>query len=308
MIRFDRFMNAALYHPERGYYTARIKGVGSRGDFTTTPQLSDTLARAIAAAFCASDCRHLIEVGPGTGLLTKQVWLNLPFLTKRRTQQHLVEVSPPLRNLQKENAPKATHHETIQAALQASGGKAFIYSNELVDAFPARIFRKEKTGWSELHLAGKQPQLKEHFLPVESLPDSKLFAEEHPLHQRVEIHQSYHEWLQRWLPHLTQGQILTIDYTAPSPRLLSGTLRGYFLQDRLTGGNLYQNAGHIDLTADVSFDDLENWGMQLGLQTTSRQTQEQFLSPFATKSQSDQFLTDPQGAGSAFTVLLQHLS
>lgn len=305
MTRFDRFMQAALYHPQRGYYTSRIKAVGTRGDFTTTPQLSDILAKAIAKTFQESSLRHLIEVGPGTGLLAKQIWQHLPFLTKRKTQQHLVEISPPLRKLQLQNAPKAQHHSTIQAALEATNGEAFIYSNELVDAFPVRIFRKESPGWSELHLAGSHPHLEEHFLPAEQLPDSLLFQGDFPHHQRIEVHESYHQWLQSWRAKLTRGQILTIDYIAPSPRLLSGSLRGYFLQDRLTGPNLYQNAGHIDLTADVHFNDLEHWSQQLELHTTSRVTQRDFLHSFSKKSQKDNYLTDPDGAGSAFEVLLQ---
>ena len=306
MTRFDHFMQVALYHPERGYYTSRIKSVGTRGDFTTTPQLSDVLARAIADTFLQSGLRHLIEVGPGTGLLAQQVRKNLPFLAKRRTQQHLVEISPPLRALQQKKNPKAHHHETIQGALASAKGKAFIYSNELVDAFPARIFRKEQSGWSELHLAGKQPSLQEEFLPTAELPNSLLFEKEHPLHQRIEVHESYHQWLQTWLPDLTQGQLLTIDYTAPDPRLLSGTLRGYFLQDRLPGPNLYQNAGHIDLTTDVHFDDLEHWSQPLGLKTLTRTTQREFLKPFSKASPSDAYLTDPDGAGQAFEVLLQN--
>jgi SAM-dependent MidA family methyltransferase len=34
-IPFDRFMEAALYHPDLGYYAKRIRTVGARGDFTT---------------------------------------------------------------------------------------------------------------------------------------------------------------------------------------------------------------------------------------------------------------------------------
>ncbi len=305
MTRFDRFMATALYHPERGYYTSRIKSVGTRGDFTTTPQVSDTLAKAIANRFRQSGFRHLIEVGPGTGLLAQQVRQQLPFLTRQRTQQHLVEVSSPLRSLQKKNNPKARHHDSMASALAATQGEAFIYSNELVDAFPVRIFRKEENGWSELHLAGAQPNLSEHFLPAESLPQSSLFEENYPLHQRVEIHESYHHWLSHWLPSLHRGQVLTIDYVAPSQRLLGGTLRGYFLQERLTGSNLYQNAGHTDLTADVSFNDLERWSQALGLQTVLRQSQRDFLSPFSTDSARDRFLTDGEGAGTAFEVLIQ---
>ncbi|GHC67294.1 SAM-dependent methyltransferase [Roseibacillus persicicus] len=304
MIRFDRFMHAALYHPERGYYTSRIKSVGSRGDFTTTPQLSRALGRAIASLFQQSGCRNLVEVGPGTGLLAQTVRQALPPLTRLRIKQHLVEISPTLRKLQKAAVPKAQHHSTIQDALAACRGHAFIYSNELVDAFPVRIFRKESEGYTELYLSGKQQTLSEQFRAVEELPDSTQFKRNYPRQQRLEVHESYHQWLQDWLPSWEKGQILTIDYTIRQ-RQIAGSLRGYFLQDRLTRDNLYQNAGHVDLTTDVDFADLEYWGESLGLETQFLKTQSEFLQPFASGSQEDRFLLDPNGAGSAFQVLLQ---
>ena len=39
LIRFDRFMENALYGP-RGYYTSQRPILGVRGDFTTTPKLT----------------------------------------------------------------------------------------------------------------------------------------------------------------------------------------------------------------------------------------------------------------------------
>ena len=305
MIRFDRFMEAALYHPERGYYTSRIKSVGSRGDFTTTPQLSDSLAKAIALAFRQSGFKNLIEVGPGTGQLASQIYRNLPFLTKRRTQHHLVEISPILRKQQKDTFPKAQHHDDIASALAACQGEAFIYSNELVDAFPVRIFRKEESNWSELHLSGKAPQVSEAFQTTEQLPSSQLFKKNHSSSQRIEIHESYHLWLKSWLPLFKKGQVLTVDYTVPQPPPRHGTLRGYFLQDRLTGTNLYQNAGHIDLTADVHFPDLIDWSESLGLKTLCHQSQRDFLLPHCGSSRTEQYLINPEGAGLAFEVLLQ---
>ncbi len=305
-VRFDRFMQAALYDPERGYYTSRIQSVGSRGDFTTTPQLSQSLAKAIAQCYLASGSRHLIEVGPGTGVLARSIWKHLPFLAKRRTEHHLVEVSEPLRKHQKREVPHAHLHCDIKQALASAKGDAFVYSNELVDAFPVRIFRREVEGWTELFLTGKAGALKESFRPTSELPDSLLFeAEEHSVQQRVEIHESYHHWLQEWLPLLIKGQFLTIDYVAPALRPLGGTLRGYFLHNCITRGDLYQNAGHLDLTTDVHFDDLERWGQPLGLETLSRQRQNQFLAPYVNLSPSDQFVTNPEGAGEAFEVLLQ---
>lgn len=38
-VRFDHFMEAALYDPGHGYYTSRIRTVGTRGDFSTTATL-----------------------------------------------------------------------------------------------------------------------------------------------------------------------------------------------------------------------------------------------------------------------------
>ena len=305
MHRFDRFMETALYHPERGYYTARIKGIGNRGDFTTTPQLSSSLAKAIAQTFLDSGLTHLIEVGPGTGTLAATVRKHLPILARMRTRQHLVEVSPFLRTQQVSANPKAQHHHSLAEALAQAKGKAFIYSNELVDAFPVRIFRKEKQGFSELFLERTQGHLQEHFLPADELPDSLLFQQDLPSGQRIEVHQSYQHWLEQNLAPFVEGQILTIDYTLPQPLPLTGTLRGYFLQSRLTGGNIYQNAGHIDLTADVFFEDLKHWGQQLGLRSISLTSQADFLSPHTDDSTQDQFLTDPEGAGTAFQVLLQ---
>jgi SAM-dependent MidA family methyltransferase len=45
---FERFMREALYHPEFGYYTARIRDVGARGDFSTFATLGNSLAQFLA--------------------------------------------------------------------------------------------------------------------------------------------------------------------------------------------------------------------------------------------------------------------
>ena len=64
--------------------------------------------------------------------------------------------------------------------------------------------------------------------------------------------------------------------------------------------------GHQDLTADVNFDDLVRWGEQLGLETVSLDTQAEFLDLDPdTLGPEDRFLTDPDGAGGAFKVLVQ---
>ena len=57
--------------------------------------------------------------------------------------------------------------------------------------------------------------------------------------------------------------MLTIDYGNTAEALYhrqpAGSLRGYFLQQRLEGLAIYQHPGLQDLTADVNFTDLIEW-------------------------------------------------
>jgi len=306
-LRFDRFMERALHDPERGYYARRIRGVGRSGDFTTAPMLSPSLARAIAdwanQAMMETGCRDLIEAGPGEGKLAAEVLRALPLARRWRTRLHLVERSQPLREKQQALlGRKARWHETLEAALDACGGRACLFSNELIDAFPVRRFRREPEGWSELFLSPGDPAL-EVWQPAVELPSSGQFSDPHPVGQTIEVHDSVRQWFEGWLPHWQRGAMLTLDYGSETEGLYhrrpKGTLRGYFLQQRMEGPALYQNPGRQDLTADVDFRDLAAWA-----RGESRfLSQREFLLPHADpQNAADATLLDPSGAGEAFRV------
>jgi SAM-dependent MidA family methyltransferase len=311
-IPFERFMTQALHDPERGYYARRISGVGRRGDFTTAPMLSAAPARAIATwatmALKETGCRDLIEIGPGEGTLAAGVLRNLPWKARWKTRLHLVETSLPLAVRQRELlGPRASYHTQIQDALKACGGKAVIYSNELVDAFPVRRFQKTPEGWRELAVHfDEQKRATESLLPPAPLPDSAGFLAGHPLGQWIEVHDSYRRFLTDWLPSWKAGRLLTIDYGATAGDLYhrqpGGSIRGYLHQQRLEGPAIYQNPGHQDLTADVNFTDLMHWSQPWIC--------EQRLTCFgeflqAAQTSDDPLLTDPRGASEAFLVLDQ---
>jgi SAM-dependent MidA family methyltransferase len=308
-LRFDRFMERALHDPERGYYARRIRGVGRSGDFTTAPMLSKSLARAIATwanrSMAETGCRDLIEAGPGEGKLAAEVLRALPFARRWRTRLHLVERSRPLREKQQALlGRKARWHETLEAALDACAGHACLFSNELIDAFPVRRFRREAEGWSELFLSpGDSPV--ELWQTAQDLPPSGQFSAPHRPGQIIEVHDSVRQWLDGWLPHWQGGAMLTIDYGGENGDLYHrrphGTLRGYFLQQRLEGPALYQYPGRRDLTADVDFHDLARWTNDTG--ESRFQSQREFLLPHADPNDpADAALLDPAGAGEAFRV------
>jgi SAM-dependent MidA family methyltransferase len=314
-ISFEDFMQRALHDPRGGYYARNIRGVGGRADFTTVPMVSHSLARAIAswaiAAMRESGCRNLIEIGPGEGLLAAGVLANLPWLIRRRTALHLVERSAPL--IEKQRAQlgeRCQWHDSLGAALQACGGSGIIYSNEVVDAFPVRLFEKCPEGWREIGLRrGSLGRYVEAQLPLASLPPSSHFEREFAHGQRVEVHASYRSWLGDWMPLWKAGRMLTIDYGATVDQLYqrqpNGSLRAYWFHQRLTGEAIYQNPGHQDITADVNFTDLIRWS-EPWTHSSKLMPLAEFLHGFASPDDPiDRALLDPNGAGNAFLVLDQ---
>ena len=314
-IRFDEFMRRALHDPEHGYYARRISGIGRRGDFTTAPMLSAATARAIAAwaarALKETGCRDLIEIGPGDGTLAAAVLDHLPRLTRWRTRLHLVETSAPLTALQQQRlGRRARWHATPAAALAACRGRAVIFSNELVDAFPVRRFQRTPDGWRELALAMDAPgKSREVLLPPGPLPASSAFQPNYPIGQWVEVHDSYRAWLEQWLPAWQAGRLLTIDYGSTADLLYHrrprGTLRAYLHHQRLEGPAVYDHPGRQDLTADVNFTDLMDWTRARTTATTLRPFHEFLAATADPADPTDQALLAAHGAGGAFLVLDQ---
>jgi SAM-dependent MidA family methyltransferase len=313
LITIEEFMRRALHDPRRGYYARRIHGIGRRGDFTTAPMIGGSLARAVAgwaaAALRETGCRDLVEIGPGEGVLAAAVWKHLPWSLRWTTRLHLVESSVALRGVQQARlGRRARWHGHPSAALAACAGRAVVFSNELVDAFPARVFEKSATGWHELGVVMDDAgRVAERLLESGGLPPSSSFDVDHPPGQRVEVHDSYRRWLGEWLPDWRAGRMLTIDYGNHAGALYHrrprGTLRGYLLQQRLDGPAIYQNPGRQDLTADVNFTDLIAWSGKRA-RTRCLQTMGDFIKDCVTDDDAA-ILTDPAGAGGAFLVLDQ---
>jgi SAM-dependent MidA family methyltransferase len=273
-IPFDAFMGIALHHPQDGYYTRNVRTIGSRGDFTTVPQLTPALGEAIGQWLQGEAERrgwkrfNVIECGPGSGALASAVIKSFGWLGKRKVDLHLVETSKPLRAEQQKRV-RGTWHSTIEEALAAGEGRALVYHNEFFDAFPCRVFRKESNGWAELHLTVIDGKRQEYFLPpTRPLPTATVFAREWTTGQRVEVFESVREWMHGMAASWTSGAMLVVDYGGTTEEIYhrrpGGTLRAYRGQQRLTGNEIYEMPGRQDITADVNFDDLSMWAREFG--------------------------------------------
>ena len=202
---------------------------------------------------------------------------------------------------------------SISDALDQLEGRALIFSNELVDAFPCRLFQKTGRMWRKLGVQfDAEAGLTE--VMMESVHDDPWFFQfDHlPEGQRVERIDSFQSWLKGWGASWKEGSLLTIDYGDTAGRLYErkpqGSLRAYWRHQRLTGRNLYARFGKQDLTSDVNFSDLIQWGKDLNWKHHPLMTQREFVKSWIPQDKFDALsgrFTQSGEAGDAFKVLEQ---
>ncbi len=319
VIPFERFMREALYHPEFGYYARNIRTVGRRGDFATSATLGEGLGGALAMWIHANKISagwrwHVIEAGAGTGELARTILRNLGPWRRLGLTYHIVESSPVLRAEQRERLPQypVRWHDSMTGALTACSGRAVIVSNELIDAFPCRIFERRGDDWLEVGVQITGDRIAE-ILIATHLPASSAFSVPAAEGQRIEVQVSVAEWLASWSGAVKSAKLLTVDYGAEVRELFHrrprGTVRAFFHHQRFEGLEIYRRFGRQDLTCDVNFSDLIAWGECLGWTTDRLHTQSEFLARHGRTRRGlphDAALADISGAGSAFKVLIQH--
>jgi SAM-dependent MidA family methyltransferase len=160
-LSFEHYMDAALYAPGLGYYSAGAHKFGDGGDFTTAPEIS-SLFGACVARQCAEVLRALgsatiLEIGAGTGQLAVDVLTRLDSLDCLPARYLILDVSADLRDRQRrliqERLPQCAARVTW---LDAPPDRAFdgvILANEVLDALPVARFRWHESGCEELGVA-----------------------------------------------------------------------------------------------------------------------------------------------------------
>lgn len=320
-LSLERFMEIALYDSESGYYSASIQNVGARGDFSTSATLSPLLGRAIVGEW-EKACREfgkklpMVEVGAGNASLALSVQDALGFWRRLSTRYHIVETSSKLRALQHlALGNRADIHDDMKHALKECDGRAFIFSNELVDAFSARVFEQTEEGWQEVGLVVRDGKLMEECRKVDRLPESVAFDYTGPVGQRIEVHESYARWFGSWLTSWNAGVMTVIDYGAEFESLYyrkpKGTLRGYLHHALLEGMELYRHAGRCDVTCDVNFSDLLSLSRRCLGDKVELLSQRDYLLPWVRsgkggeKEADEAYLISENGPGDHFKVLVQ---
>ncbi len=139
-----------------GHYYASHDPFGAKGDFITSPEISQMFGELIGIWFAdlwrrsEAPVVHYVELGPGRGTLAADA-LRAISAQGLKPQVHFVETSPVLRQLQYQRVPDATWHTTIETL--PSDAPMIIIANEFFDALPYRQFIKTYFGWRERMVA-----------------------------------------------------------------------------------------------------------------------------------------------------------
>ena len=143
------YMADCLLHPEHGYYATRDP-LGTAGDFTTAPEVSQIFGELIGAALAAwwdtagrPDAPMLVELGPGRGTLASDA-LRVMRQAVPGLSVHLVEASPVLQGVQRRAVPDAVHHVRLEDVPE---GPILLIGNEFVDVLPIRAFQRDGDAW-----------------------------------------------------------------------------------------------------------------------------------------------------------------
>jgi SAM-dependent MidA family methyltransferase len=257
-IPFRRFMEAALYHPERGYYRRPRDPFGKHGDFFTAEQIQPVFGILIAARI--RQLHHemgepreftVVELGAGRGEMAEAFseWRYVPVdLDSGELPERFVGV---------------------------------VFSNEFFDALPVDVavwsggvFRERRVAWD----GGRFCWRTGGPVPVEA---GQYLRECFPAPEEGRWYEAGLDaarWMERIAGALEDGYALTIDYgytRAESIRFPAGTLMGY--RRHTAREDVLEDPGERDITAHVNFTALQERGAARGLRTERFETLAQTL-------------------------------
>ena len=257
-IPFRRFMEAALYHPERGYYRRPRDPFGKHGDFFTAEQIQPVFGILIAARIRQlhremGEPREftVVELGAGRGEMAEALseWRYVPVdLDSGELPESLVGV---------------------------------VFSNEFFDALPVDVavwsggaFREQLVAFDDGRFCWRTGG------PVRE-EAGRYLHECFPAPEEGRWYEASLDaalWMERIAGSLKDGYALTIDYgytRAESIRFPAGTLMGY--RRHTAREDVLEDPGERDITAHVNFTALQECGAACGLRTDRFETLAQTL-------------------------------
>ncbi|CAF4339220.1 unnamed protein product [Rotaria socialis] len=281
------FMRESLLHPKYGY-NARKEVYGKKGDFITTPEISQLYAELLAKwiiqenATIGGNVLQLVEMGPGRGLFMN----NIIKVLRREKYSHshtffaLYETNPLMRRCQAETLLGRSFNPLIANDYRIKDGNysliwidefkqllhndTYFIANEFFDTYPIHKFQKTSQGWQEV-MIDWDPIRKtlQYVLSLKPTPMIRLyenFLKNVRNRQHIEISPQRAMIMQSMCTHLKTygGSALIGDYGHWGDK--GDTFRA-FRKDEIV--DPLSDPGNVDMTSDVDFEELSMRGMQV---------------------------------------------
>ena len=302
-LTFARFMELALYHPDRGYYLSPERRPGRGGDFLTAPETSPFFGMAIARQVAESwerlgrpDPFTVREDGAGVGGLAYDIVAGLSDeapAALAALRYRLVEANPHRRAQAMAAMAEVGLDHLVTAEAPPPAGTppdpivGVALANEVADAFPVH------------RLVWRNGAAREHYVVAadagfddeegEPSPAAHAFGLAEALREAgiapadgdaFDVSPAATAWFAGVGRGLARGYAIAIDYGYRAADLyrahrLAGTLRAYRLHT--VSDDPFTHVGTQDLTAHVDFSALARAGQAVGLTPAGFTTQGEFL-------------------------------
>ena len=293
-LSFARFMELVLYAPGLGYYAAGARKFGADGDFVTAPEISSLFGQCLSqsiAEVLRETHGDVLELGPGSGKLAKDILLALDELDCLPAKYCLLEVSADLRQRQQETLATLPAHLSKLAVWLDQLPKDFagvIIANEVLDVLPVHLVTFASGGVFERGVALKDGAFVWQDVPIFS---KELSAPVAQIQAKYLNHAPPDDYLTEVAPavgglvkslalSMHKGAMFFIDYGFRGaefyhPSRITGTLMCHYRHFAHTDPFLFP--GLQDVTAHVDFTAVADAGTVAGLTLLGYTTQANFL-------------------------------
>jgi cyclopropane-fatty-acyl-phospholipid synthase len=280
----DNFFKNVLYDKKFGYYTSQIP-FGKRGDFITSPKISNLFSEIIAIWIisCWESCGkpknfNIVELGPGDGSLTSILLRSFKKFPKFNSIKKifLYEKSDYLKKIQKKkiidkNVKWINNFDNIKK------GPVIFFGNEFFDAIPIKQFKRVKNSiFEKNYTLDKKCEIKQVFKKA-SVSNIKIIKSFETLKKLkfIEFPKLGFQELKKITKKISKlkGCILLIDYGYFKPNN-QNTLQSVMKHKK---NNLLSNLGKADVTAHVNFKLLVEFFLKNNLKIKNLLSQKEFL-------------------------------
>ena len=297
-ISFYDYMNFVLNDPSNGYYGSGKADLGPKGDFVTSPSLSDDFAFFVGKQIeewliqlknnLCDQKLFIIDFGAGDGsFLTGLIKYLLESSNNSSEGVSFVIIEPNKGMIEKQKKKLkeflSLGIDILWKGLEEIEGNninGILIANEVLDAFPVEriTFSKGRLFRQAVSVDKKSSRLFFDKLPITSeLEKSIKFAEsklgitippeDAPEGWTTEWHIDNSEWLKSIYEKINNGILLIIDYAKEAKnyyglRNSNGTIISY--KNQKISNNILESPGDSDLTSHICIETLINDAETLG--------------------------------------------